>query len=140
MTKEELAEKLNNIDMNDDYFLSSKKDNEYNLVIVYGASDDLIQFRSGINDEGDCYEGGDFLIDKIGLLPSFEQLRDYDEDEEEFERYFARKPKAKKITAIWDNGEYSWTYETDIPHATFDIMEGNEKYCRGIIFSLDDLE
>ena len=33
----------------------------------------------------------------------------------------------------------SWSYLTDIPHKTFDIMEDGEIYCRGIVFSLDDL-
>ena len=35
--------------------------------------------------------------------------------------------------------EYTWVYHTEIPHACFDIVEGNEKYCRGIVFSLNDL-
>lgn len=46
---------------------------------------------------------------------------------------------AAKITAIWDNYGYSWTYKTTIPHETFEIMEGEQKYCRGIVFSTDDL-
>jgi len=31
-------------------------------------------------------------------------------------------------------------YETDIPHETFDIYEDGEKFCRGIVFSIDSLK
>jgi hypothetical protein len=40
----------------------------------------------------------------------------------------------KYIDAVWCEGEYSWTYKTNIPHATFDIWEDGEKYCKGIVF------
>ena len=33
----------------------------------------------------------------------------------------------------------AWTYMTDIPHATFDVMDDGELYCRGIVFALADL-
>lgn len=33
---------------------------------------------------------------------------------------------------------YSWIYQTDIPHATFEIVEGDDPYCRGIVFALAD--
>ena len=35
--------------------------------------------------------------------------------------------------------EYAWIYRTEIPHACFDILENGEKYCKGIVFSLNDL-
>lgn len=33
-----------------------------------------------------------------------------------------------------------WIYETDIPHETFMIYEGGEPYCRGIVFSVEDVK
>ncbi len=30
-------------------------------------------------------------------------------------------------------------YNTNIPHVTFDVMENNDKYCKGIVFKLSDL-
>ena len=45
----------------------------------------------------------------------------------------------KKITAVWDTDGYSWIYQTDIPHATFEIVEDGAPYCRGIIFALADV-
>ena len=108
------------------------------LVVVFGASDDLVEFRGAIEDEQGCYDGGTMLVDKKGLLPERDQIDDGDDDA--LKDYFKREPKAKKIEACWcaEDG-YSWTYSTDIPHETFEIVEGGEPYCRGIVFSIKDL-
>jgi len=37
------------------------------------------------------------------------------------------------------DGEYFWTIDTNIPHETFDILADGEKYCKGIVFSLNDI-
>lgn len=137
MTKEELAEKLNGVESVPVNLVREAKRN--GLVIIYGASDDLMEVDGSISDEGGCYEGEIFLIDEQGLLPSWDDLRD-DGDEEEIEKYIARKKKAKKIEAVWcAKGQPPWTYKTDIPHATFDIMEDDEVQCRGIVFNINDL-
>jgi DNA-binding XRE family transcriptional regulator len=49
--------------------------------------------------------------------------------------------RGHKIEAIWSPEEpaCSWLIKTDIPHATFDITEDGELFCRGIVFSIDDL-
>lgn len=53
----------------------------------------------------------------------------------------AARDKCRKVEAVWhDDGNPCWTYETDIPHATFDIVEGDEVFCRGIVFELSALE
>lgn len=107
------------------------------MVVVFGASDDLIEFRGAIRDEKDCYDGGVIVFDAEGALPSWDEAS---EDEETAERYFERKAKARTIEALWaQDGGYSWTYKTDIPHETFEIVEDGEPYCRGIVFSLSDL-
>lgn len=106
------------------------------LVVVAGASDDLIIFGGAITDEGDCYDGGTFLIDNQGVLPDWEQVSD---DEDEAEAYIKRKPHAKQIEAVWCGGEADWTYKTDIPHATFKIMEDGEVYCIGMVFDIKEL-
>ena len=62
------------------------------LVVVYGASDDLIEFRGAIRDEGDCYDGGTVLIDAKGVLPSWDEAS---ESEEAAQEYFERKAKAR---------------------------------------------
>jgi hypothetical protein len=108
------------------------------IVIVYGASDDLIEFDGAISDEGDCYDGGRFLVDDEGLLPNWDNL-DHD-DEEIVLGYQKRKSEAKhSITALWDVGGYSWQYLTEISHETFEIVEDKEKYCKGMVFYISEL-
>lgn len=107
------------------------------LVIVYGASDDLMEVVAGaIHDEGGCYDGGTLYIDKQGLLPDWEQIED---DEDEAEAYFKRKSIAKQIEAVWNKDSICWQYKTDIPHATFKIMEDGEVYCIGMVFDIKEL-
>lgn len=104
------------------------KDNGF--VIVYGASDDLMEFCGAIEDEGGCFDGGEVFFDRDGVA--------YDEDD--------KKPNV--IEALWcdddtiaeDSTIITWTYKTDIPHETFMIYEEGEKYCRGIVFSVDDVK
>ena len=64
MTKEQFAEMLNGKQYrsemtSDDGELA--KDN--GLVVVFGASDDLMEFRGAIDDEIDCYVGGTAYLD-----------------------------------------------------------------------------
>jgi len=142
MNAEELAGKLTGIEYPsriDKAIVAEAKTS--NLVIVYGASDDLMEFEGAIREEVDSYEGATVKVDRQGLLPSFQSItEDHDFAEINAERYFERKPHAKEIKAIWDKDGYSWIYETEIPHVTFEVVEGGEKYCRGIVFSLDDLQ
>ena len=57
-----------------------------------------------------------------------------------------RKPRliirkdATTIKSLWDREGFSWILETEIPHSTFVIMEDGETYCRGIVFSLEDVK
>ena len=101
-------------------------------VIVFGASDDLMEFRGAIEDEVSCYEGGPAYLDENGLIVNKCDSEDCP--------YFAEKLlHAKHIEAVWNSEGYSWIYKTLIPHETFEILEEGEKYCRGIVFSMEDL-
>jgi hypothetical protein len=104
---------------------------------MFGASDDLIEFRGAIDDEAGAYSGGRTEIDSEGLFPDFDQL-DHG-DEQEMECYFKRKLSKPRfaINALWcKEPGYSWTFETKIPHATFEIVEYGKPYCRGIVFEM----
>ncbi|MHC3749980.1 hypothetical protein ACYKDZ_13965 [Stutzerimonas stutzeri] len=140
MNKEELASQLNGIEYPAHRSITGniiEQAKAAGLVILYGASDDLMEFDGAFADEVGCYDGGEALIDKNGVLPEFESAS---EDEDECAKYFARKPGSKKVEALWcAEPGYSWTYKTDIPHATFEVVEDGEPYCRGIVFSVSDL-
>jgi hypothetical protein len=100
---------------------------ESGLVIVYGASDDLMEFDGAIYDEGGCFDGGRVYFDRDGV----------DQEGEE---------RANWIDAVWCDGmnrdglPATWTYKTDIPCEQFDIWEDGEIYCVGLVFSIEDLK
>ena len=138
MDAKELAAKLNGREywreITDEEVRQAK---EAGLVVVFNANDDLIEFRGAIRDEGDCYDGGTVLIDTKGVLPSWDSAS---ESEETAQEYFERKAKARTITALFANEPgYTWTYKTDIPHETFEIVEDGEPYCRGIVFNIGEI-
>lgn len=91
------------------------------IVIVSGASDDLCELEGAICEEFGCYDGGTAYLDEEGRL---------------YHQKMVEKP-CKYITAKWgEDGEdgFTWTYETDIPHETFEMYSDDEKYCRGFVF------
>lgn len=106
---------------------------EQGLVVLFGQSDDLMEFRGAIHDEVDCYDGGTAYVTRDGLLQN--------ESEDADCPYFARlKAKATAIDALWcKEGDYSWTFRTVVPHETFEITSDGEPYCRGIVFALSDV-
>lgn len=139
MTKETLAAQLNGREVGDETNTSDERAaKNCNLVIVYGYSDDNIEFRGAIYDEIGSYGGGVFEFTKDGVFRE-------EEDDEVLKKYGA-KIVFNKIKAVWcpkdsqGNTIASWAYETEIPHATFDIMEDGELFCRGIVFNLNDLK
>lgn len=95
------------------------------FVIVYGASNDLMELEGAIYDEADYYDGGVVRINKNGV-----SLSKHD----------------KYIEALWyknvdgTKSDIAWQYNTNIPHETFMIYEDDEKYCRGIVFRLEDVD
>lgn len=132
MTPVEAAAQLNNCQYREEGDANLfKRMKEDGLVAVYGASDDLMEFEGAIRDELSAWEGTTAYLDANGLLhndcendrcPHFEKL----------------KAGAATIKAIWDKDGFSWVYETAIPHVTFEVMEDDEPYCRGIVFALKD--
>ncbi|MBB5610377.1 MULTISPECIES: KTSC domain-containing protein [unclassified Janthinobacterium] len=105
------------------------------LIVIFGASDDLMEFRGLVDDERGAPTIA--LIDDKGLLPFRE---DIEHDDEALKEYFARAQQVRAVDALWAKEDgYSWTYRTDVPHATFEIVEDGEPYCRGIVIDVADL-
>ena len=108
---------------------------EDKLVAVFGDSDDVMVLQGAEDDEVGCYRGGSAGFTPAGLLRNECE----GEDCPYFKCLFAAG--VTEVKAVWnDRGpEPAWTYQTDIPHATFEIMEDGEVWCRGIVFSLADV-
>ncbi len=141
MNVETLAKKLNGINRRDgiDNELTSEA-KELGLVIVYGDSDDLMEFRGAIYDEVGAYGGGNAFVTNEGLVTS-------ECDEEEDCPYYQKElRKAHVIKAIWDTEtvggeETKWFLKTDIPHEQFRMIDEDDNlFCVGLVFSLADVE
>lgn len=121
MNTKEWAEKLNNIEYPADEIWDMRKQfEEDGVVVVYGASDDLIEFEGAIQDEGDCYNDEVFYLNKEGLTTSYSK-------------------NYVKVTHP-HNGTVQFNYETNIPCEWFDVMEDGELYCKGFVFNINDLK
>ena len=127
MTKKELAEKLNGRQYGDSFKDVMEDTMASGLVIVTGASDDLMEFQGAIEDEGGCFDGGEVYFDKNGVSQDGTE-------------------RANMIEALWCEGtnvdgcQAAWSYKTDIPHETFEIWEDEELYCIGLVFSIEDIK
>jgi hypothetical protein len=138
MTKEELAALLNGRGYGSEITPEEEAlAKESGLLVIFGASDDLTELRGAVCDEAGAYNGATHRIDAKGFLPEWDSV-DHD-DEEECRAYFARDGKGGEVRAKWAEDGYSWVIETDLPHATFDITEDDEAYCRGIVIAVSDL-
>lgn len=117
------------------------------LVVIYGASDDLLEFDGAISEELGADDGTEARVGKYGVLESFESLHSRTDDEQQYEDYFRRKASGFAIVkAVWcptkDEASEpwaSWAIETEVPHATFDVMDDGELFCRGVVLRLSDL-
>ena len=133
MNTKELAALLNNREYREEITRDEEAQaKSAGLVVVFGAGDDLMEFRGAIHEELGAYEGTTAYLDADGLV-----VNECDNKHCPYARKLAAT--AKKIKAVWDKDGCTWVYETDIPHESFDIVEDGEKYCRGIVFSLDEV-
>jgi len=136
MTAKEIAAMLNGREIGNEITRREAQEAaETGLVVVYGYSDDNVEFAGAIDDEVGAYEGATILLTKNGL---------FDEPDygiEDCPYCATAQEKAKTIKAVWhDEGGPCWTFETDIPHETFTVTEDGEPWCIGIVFSITDLE
>ena len=76
---------------------------------------------------------GSAHLTKDGLLQN-------DCQSEECPHFEKLKTGSAFIDADFDNDGYTWAYRTKIPHVTFEVVEDGDKYCRGIVFNLADVQ
>jgi hypothetical protein len=131
MTAHELAVKLNGREYRNEITAEEEAQAKANnLVVVFGYSDDNMEFIGAINDEVGCYNGGEAHLTPKGLLKN-------DCDNDACPYFKEVKKQFPKVTAIADKDGYSFVYEvTKLPHAFFDVMEEGRKYCRGMVIEL----
>ena len=136
MTAKELAQMLNGREYGFEITVQEEQmAKDSGLVVVFGCSDDILEFRGTFHKEEDARWNRATHLTKEGVVkkPCIESG--------ECEYYAKCTKGAKEINAVWydANAGAAWSYKTDIPHETFDIYEDGELFCVGIVFSVDDL-
>ncbi len=110
-----------------------------NLVIAFGASDDLLEFRGAINDEFGAYDG--VLVYVVnGKAVDDSEL---DEDLEVLKKYnlLTEKP-VTTVESFWcpEGLNASWLIKVEgFESAPFDVMEDGKLYCRGAVFLVESI-
>lgn len=137
MNIKEWAEKLTGREYGEEL---TNKENEKakadGVIIVFGASDDLIEFRGVIDDEDGAWEGTE-----VRITPDL-NLFSEDKNREDFKYNSDQIVKMPIVKSTWNPKELetNWLISSAIPHETFDILEDGELYCRGIVFHSDSLK
>ena len=144
MTPSEFAARLNGREYMEE--ITSPEEAEAKaagLVVMFGASDDNVELRGAVRDELSAIDGTTVRMTPHGPLPAWESLDKDDDSEDDVEAYFVKKMAGfKEIEAEFapkDEPSLSWRFKTEIPHATFEVMEDGEVFCRGIVFRLADV-
>lgn len=135
MNIQEVADKLNGVEYGSEGSILTlefcRELRREGIVVVRGYSDDLVEFDGAISDE---FGGYQHYLNSKGLIRNECDC----EDCPYFEKLLKDTPYY--INPEWcKTEEYCWTYDTNIPHVTFDVMENGDKYCKGIVFKLSDL-
>lgn len=120
MTPEEMAALLNGRQYGEEMASGDNKlARDSGLVVVFGASDDLLEFCGMVDDEVGAYQGTTVHISEGGLI--------------------VKRNGAIRVKAVWcpEELDCSWLIVPSVPFSPFDIMEDDELFCRGAVFYLD---
>lgn len=103
------------------------------LVVVTGASDDLIEFEGAICDEVGAFYPTTVYLTKTGIFRKPDDLCD------EVPNCPYCKEEMEKCKTIRGHYGCYWTFETEIPCERFKIYDEGELFCEGLVFSVGDL-
>jgi hypothetical protein len=151
LTKIQLAKQLNNRCYGEEITKEEEKlAKENNLVVIFGASDDLVELRGAIEEEFGL--GYRILITKDGLLendcenencPHFHGLLNAGlriKSVFEIKAHWCGEGLEPSFYESIEKPNFCFTCEALTELTTFDILEDNgDYYCRGIILDLDEL-
>lgn len=149
MTKEQFAAQLEGRDRRNVISkaeIKLAKDN--NLLIVFGVSDDLMQFCGILNERYDAFGGREVFLHKntdeeIAILSCY--------DAQKIQRSLGDKIPFNLYALIigqqWQPKEINcaWIIYCNAPHAIFDIYDiddnnGKDLFCRGMVLEKNDIK
>lgn len=141
-TKETLAALIDGREIGSEVsHLNAKEVKTSGLLIVYGYSDDLIEFAGLFSDEFGAYnaKGKEIKFDREGIIQEWEEFINDCVTIETAKAQIAKLENAKMVRAYWcrQKDGPSWSFETDLPHAKFKIMEDGDVFCEGLVIDMN---
>lgn len=144
----QISQKLNNIDYNDLIVYIRDNIDEFRknkFVIVYGASDDLLEMEGAFDNEYDCISKRKLLWVDNNFIYEHKLKELYDYLNDEFDGLFinsiqnlCKDAKFIEINPKVKNCQFEYT--TNIPCEWFNVLLDNELYCKGFIFNIESLQ
>lgn len=118
------------------------------LAIVYGASDDLLEFEGAIDEELSAYNGTSATITDDGkIVESMTEGSDCDERSKcFFFKSWLERQKSFEVTSEWcpEGMNCNWNVTASkVPVATFEIKDDyspDNIFCRGIVIDLNEVK
>ena len=140
MNTQEFANLLNGRQYNSE--ITSEEEalaKENDLIVFFGYSDDVAVLCGAINEDLIAFGGCEIYFTKTpsNKLKAFSEKK-YEEEKLSF---LDIDFKTVKVNFVWSPEELdcSFLVETDLPHHSFDILEGEDLYCRGIVVNKQDI-
>lgn len=113
---------------------------EKGFLVIFGQSDDLMEMRGIVDDEFDVNWGKPtcvFFTEKDSLQNHFRQLGNVQEETlKNILEYFnvpLLKICVEEFASRHGENNFAWYYSTDAVHATFDIFDEGDPYCKGLV-------
>lgn len=144
ITKEELAARLTGREYGHEI---TKEEcalaRDAGLLVLFGYSDDNLELRGAVHDEVGAYgcdSGHKFIVTSAGVL------EDWDKHDEKNKRdareWFRRESLPRAVVNVqWcPPSGWSWEITPNVPHASFEIREAGDPFCRGAVVSLADFK
>ncbi len=140
MTKEELASRLNGREYRSEITRDEAKEAAINgLIVIYGYSDDNVEFDGALRDEVGCFGSVKIQVARVGGKLSL--VEPHDDDAAYIKRGWSPPTVAFSVNAEWcpEGFEGGWRITPSVPFASFDIMEDGGLFCRGAVIDERDL-
>jgi hypothetical protein len=144
MTKEELAKIINGREYENE--ITEEEEiiaKENGLVVMFYRNDDQVEFRGVLCDYLSMWDYDYFRIRKIHSVVGNHTEDTYKNAILSFYPFNIKNENDLNIFSVaWspDTVGCAWLIDTEIPHSTIDIYDGEEFYCRGLIINVDDLK
>lgn len=146
MSKEEFAARLHGRDAR--RFDLTKEESQQakaaGFAVIFGQSDDLMEFRGAIEDEVGAWDGVTAVVfkhkDRFFAVDA-DSISEMDNARQEVAAMDAAEA-GNLVKAVWGNAapELRWLIKTALPHAAFDLLEDGEVYDRGLVLDVADLK